>query len=405
MERSRVGDGELERQIAGVCADLVESVRAAVESLPVRPAGPQALASALGVDKVLASRVLKATRSADPMVAAHAMPGPEPLRRLVRAAGARGASEGAVSAASAAIDRFEALIQVKLGDRSTLDTILSAWVPEARREFELRRKQALFRGLSQLKGAQADVLVATVLVAPGAGADRLDVVWLTGVVRLQRIRPGVRVKLTTRRLAESLAARQPVSMGGAPVERAEGLLLTDFCSVPTPTLEVHRVGETVAYVLGEGPFGPGSESTLFFGEVNRGELPRYLPAGSSRRSYFFAEANVCSKVLQFDAIVHRDLYPSGGPQLRIYDTAFEGIADVNDPSRDLDRLDLLERVESIGEGLGLLRSGDVPRYHELVGQTLAGLGWSAGQFRGYRCRVDYPVYGSQVTLAFEPERR
>ncbi len=405
MEWQNQSGSNLEEQIAIVCADLVDSVRATVESLPARPAGPQALATVLGVDKVLASRVLKATRTADPMAAAHAMPGPEPLRRLVRAAEKHGAAEAAVSAASAAIDRFEALIQIKLGDRGTLDTILSAWVPEARREFELRRKQMLFRGMSQLKGAQADVLVATVFVAPSVQPDRLDVVWLTGVVRLQRIRPGVRVKLTTRRLVESMAARQPVSMGGKPVEQGEGLLLTDFCSHPVPILEVHRVDETVAYVLGDGPFGPGSEATLFFGEVNRGELPRYLPRDSTRLSYFFAEVNVSAKVLQFDAVVHRDLYPSAGPQLRIYDTAFEGIANVNDPSRDLDRLDLLERVETIGEGLPLLRSGDVPRYHDLVGQTMAGLGWSAGRFRGYRCRVDYPVYGSQVTLAFEPERR
>ena len=30
------------------------------------------------------------------------------------------------------------------------------------------------------------------------------------------------------------------------------------------------------------------------------------------------------------------------------------------------------------------------------------LGWDDRAFRGYRCAIDYPVYGSQVSLAFDP---
>jgi hypothetical protein len=28
------------------------------------------------------------------------------------------------------------------------------------------------------------------------------------------------------------------------------------------------------------------------------------------------------------------------------------------------------------------------------------LGYDAGAFRSYRCTIDYPVYGSQVSMAF-----
>jgi hypothetical protein len=30
------------------------------------------------------------------------------------------------------------------------------------------------------------------------------------------------------------------------------------------------------------------------------------------------------------------------------------------------------------------------------------LGWDSTLFRGYRCRVDYPVYGTQVNMVFQP---
>src|SRR5690606_34891845 len=294
-----------------------------------------------GVDKVLTSRVLKATRSGDPIGALHAMPGPEPLRRLVKAAAKRGAGADAVIEAGAAIGAYEALIRDRLGDRSLLDAILSAWAPEARREFELRRKQAAFKALSQLKGAEARAIVATVLLSPAADDQRIDVAWINGLIGLQRLRPGAPVTLATRRggVAGADTGRQPTALDGRPIEDPRSLMLAEFCSEPTPQMRAHRAGEVVHYALEDGGFGPGSSADFVFGEVNRGELPRYRAPGSTRRSYFFAESTPCARALQFDALIHEDLYPGSAPELLLYDTAFEGVADVNDPARNIDRLD------------------------------------------------------------------
>jgi hypothetical protein len=395
---------ELEAEITAVGDRLVASIREVIDALPVRTAGPQALARLLGIDKVLASRVLKAARARDPIAATHAMPGPEPLRRLIRAAGKRGADGARVAEAAAAIDQFESLIRERLGDRSLLDAVLSAWVPEARREFELRRKQAAFKAMSQIKGAQADAIVATVVVMPSARPRLLDVAWINGLAGLQRVRPGVQVKISTRRFTPGAGERRPTSLDGTSLEDESHLLIREFCSDPLPRLRIERAGQSVHYILGEPGFGPDSAVDVVFGESNRGELPRVLPADSSRRSFFFAEISVCAKVLQFDVLIHQDLYRSAPPELRIYDTSFEGVANLNDPARDVDQLDVLESVEPLGEGLARLRSIDVPRYAALMGHAFRALGVDPGVLRGFRCRVDYPIYGSQVALAFEPER-
>ena len=393
----------LEAQIVATGDDLLRSIQAVLSPFAAGSPGPQALARQLGVDKVLTSRVLKATRSGDPIGALHAMPGPDPLRRLVRAAGRKGASAESVIEATGAIAAYEALIRDRLGDRSLLDAILSAWAPEARREFELRRKQAAFKALSQLKGVEARTILATAILSPSADSARVDVAWINGLIGLQRLRPGAPVVLTTRKVAPAEGGRRPTALDGGAIEAPQSLMLAPFCSTPMAQMRAQRAGDVVHYTLEDGGFGPGSSADLVLAEVNRAELPRYRAPDSQRRSYFFAESTPCARALQFDLLVHEDLYPEtearGGPELLLYDTALEGVADVNDPSRDVDRLDMLETVEPLGPGLARVRSMDVPRYAELVGRVMESLKLEIGRFRGWRCRIDYPLYGTQVTMA------
>lgn len=398
---SPAGSKALEHRIAAVGTALLQHFQGVVEGVERAGSGPQALANALAIDKVLASRVLKALRSQDPLTAVRLMPGPEPLRRLVRAASKRGASQGDTAAANSAIDAFEELIRTHFGDRSLLDAMLSAWVPEARREFELRRKQAAFKAMSQLKGSQADVLGATVLLAPSADGEHIDVVWLNQLHGLHRVRPGVTVKLSSRRLTKGPTDRQPFTLAGLPLTHETSPLVEPFCSSPLPHLDVRQVGETVFYLLGEEDLGGDSAVDLVFAEVNRDELNRYIPRGTTRKSYFFAEVTTPAQLLQFDLLVHEDLYRGQDPQLRLYDASFEGVANPNDPTRDIDQIDMVESISALGKGTRGFRSTEISRYGELVSHVLDQARFDGSKMRGYRVRIDYPLYGSQVMMLFD----
>lgn len=390
----------LESEISSTTNSLVESLEQVVSKTRSAQSGPVALAKELGLDKVLTSRLLKAMRAADPISAAHAMPGPEPLRRFVRAASRKSVPEAVTGRAHAAIDTFESLIRDRLGDRSQLDAVLSAWAPQARREFELRRKQTAFRALAQLKGIQAQVLAATVVIHPSATPGFADVVWINGMLGVHRVRPGVTAKLTTRRMTPTGSARVPEDLRGRPVVDAKDTLLTEFCASPAPALDVRQNGEVMTYLLAGDGFGASAATSVVFAEVSRADLPLRVARGSNRLSYFFAEVTPPSEVLQFDVLVHRDLYPGQDPSLRVYDTALEGVASPNDPARDADRLDVLETIEPLGLGLRRCRSGDVPRYSDLLSHVTGSLGWDPAEMRAYRCRSTYPLYGSQVMMCF-----
>lgn len=391
----------LEVRIARAGTDLRDTLGAVVEAMPNLPAGPQALAKRIGIDKVLASRLLKAVRSPDPMSTIHRIPGPEPLRRALKAMSKQGVPAALVQSATAAVDRFDDLVRAELGDRSSLDALISAWAPEARREFELRRKQAAFRAMSQLRGVEASTLMATVFLHPSADGEHVDIVWLNGLYALHRIRPRVPVKFATRRMSVEAGARRPTTLDGLPVDDAGSALLEAFCSSPSPTLKVDRIGEVVHYTLADEGFGPRSAVDIVFTEVNRGEVRRFNPPGVTRKGYVFAEISTPAKALQFDAFLHEDVYPRSGASLRIYDTSFEGVADVNNAARDIDQIDTLETIEPLGAGLLSCRSPDAPRYSELLALVAERMGWDARAFRGHRCRIDYPIYGSQVAMVFD----
>jgi hypothetical protein len=390
----------LEQRVIEVGKALSSSLGAVLDALPDGPHGPQALATALGLDKVLTSRVLKAVRSIDPISVVHRAPGPEPLRRLLKAAKRRGVGAQLVEEGDAAVSDFERMIRTEAGDRSSLGAMLSAWLPEARQEFELRRKQSAFKAMSQLKGVSGDVDFSTVMLAPSDDGDHLDVVWVLGQYGVQRLRPGTTVKFVTRRVEQADAERRPCDLGGAPIDGIDDVRLDQFCHAPPAPLISERHGDEVQYTLGDSGFGPRSTVDVVFAEVNRREIRRYVPVQENRKSYVFAEVSTPVKLLVFDILVHRDVYPGSEPELHIYDTHGNGIADPNDSSRDIDRFDIVEDLRRMRTDE--VYAGEVPKHRELMNEVFTKLEWSPEIFRAYRCRVEYPIYGSQLTVVFDP---
>ena len=278
--------------------------------------------------------------------------------------------------------------------------MLASWLPQARSEFELRRKQTMFKAQSQLLGSSAAAYLATVLLHPTASGERIDVVWIIGLYGLQRWRPDARTKLATRRFIADGKDRRPMTLEGDLVEGLEGLRLDSFCAAEPAELEVRRVGEAVHYLLGGEGMGPKAMSDLVLAEVNRDELPSTPARG--RRPYVFAEVSTPTKLLVFDVLVHRDLYPTLTPVLGTYDTAFDGVVDVNDPTRAVDRLDIVDTLVDLGRGVEGLPLGEVPRHGELYAHVLGNLGWDATAMRAWRARIDFPLYGTQVVVSFDP---
>lgn len=406
------GRDPLEVRIARTGSDLIAGLAGVLRAVGGDQAGPVALARDLRLDKVLTSRLLRALAAGDPYAALHRMPGPDPLRRVLRACASRGADRRALDLAERAVGDFDQLINAELGDRQALDTIVVAWVPEVRREFELRRKQAAFRAMSDLRGIRAETFYSAVLLAPSADAsrphpgDRIDVVWLSGLYRLSRVRPDAVLKLTTRRLAHPTSDRKALTLAGRPIAQdPAGARLDEFCSDPPPPIHVRATDEVAHYLLGATGYGPASAVDLVTAEWNPADLPRRVEhrPDRPRRAHFFAEVSTPVATLVFDLFADERLWSGQDPQLTIYDTSFEGVANINEAARDIDRLDMLETVTPLGLGIDRAGSAEVPRARELLARACSAAGMEGARLRGFRVRIEYPIYGSQATMSFQAE--
>lgn len=410
-------DGDpIAARIAGLGQDLLAGFGAVLDDLPDADRGPQALATALGLDKVLCSRLLKAIRKTrDPLAVAHRIPGPEPLRRFLRAARKAGAGSAAVDAAGGAAEAFQAFVRDEMGDRSSLEVVVSTWLPEARREFETRRKQAAYRAMSQLRGVSTRVRLSTVLLAPSADPDRLDLVWIMGYLGLRRLRPGATISLSTSRqlaAAEGEASpRHPEPLPPAPGASVEDRSYPDayrldaFCEAPAADLVAEQHGERTHYVPTGDGIGAASEVDFLLAEVNRAELPASLPVGSGRVAHFWCDVSTPTRHLCFDVFRHRDVYPGDRPELRLYDRTGGATGDVNDPANEAYRMHMAETLTDLGSDPAAFGTDAVGTYRDLLRDVFARLGWDPTAFTGSRVAIEHPLLGTQVAQVYHPPQR
>ena len=397
----------LESRVSDLGKRLSERISRVVDSVETRPQGPIKLAREMGVDKMLASRLLRASANRDPIAVLHLLPGPDPLRTFATAAGKKGVPETLIADFVESVNEFEEMIRVEAGDRSGFDAILASWLPDARRGFETRRKQSIYRAMSQLKGIAADLYIASAFIAPSAEDDFLDVVWTFGYMGLQRLRPNVTFKLATRRVSAPHGStttpkpRHPRSLDGSEVDGIEGLIIPDYSTAPLPPFNMQQAGNVMHYTLGDKRFGPKATLDLVFIENNQQELPRTIPAEPRRKRFVYTDISTPVQLLVFDLILHRDIQGPSDVGLLLYNTGAQGVADVNDCSRDIDRLEMAETVQSLGSGLDSCRVTEAPWYTEHLSNVCRHLRWDADAFRPYRTRIDYPLFGSQVALTYD----
>ncbi|MFT3683869.1 MAG: hypothetical protein QM783_02895 [Phycisphaerales bacterium] len=373
---------------------------------PVRTSSD--LIKAAGVNKDIASRFMSALAKRDPMAVAYYMPGVESLRRISRGAKARAGAPAApvIKTFDQAISAFERFLQDELGGRHALDAVASAWLPEARERFEATSRQMHFRATANLRGIECRVITNASLICPGADADRYDAVQISGLVGLQRLRPTVPLKLATFEHRDDTAGRPTMTIDGRPIP-ADGSMeeyLPQFSTRDASCVRVLSAGSCSFYQFVDQSLGVGRSNDLIFGQYVQGLFRRWARQPGDIAANM-ESVEIPAQRLVLDVLVHRDAWPGIEPELMIYNTCTRGTALPYDASRDSDRVDLLDSIRPLGDGVDCCRVTEAPRYLDLLRWSCAQRGWDPGAFRVYRCDTRHPVVGMQYTAAFRLRER
>ena len=384
-----------------------EGLRTSIETLLVELGkrgmrDQRAIQGALKLSQSAISRIISSVRSGDSLATLSSIPGPEALRQMVKGASSSGVDRDCVQKVEDAVADLEKFLDSEIGDRGTLEAVLSDWVHESRATFELRHKAAGFKAMSALRGVRADMVLSGAIIHPSASSpDVYDTIAIDALLGCRRIRPSGVLRLFGSHPSPEGARFTVTNLGGAPIAAMPDMLLPEFSTVPVDSIRTTHHGQFFETTVSELPLGKGLEpgEDLICAQMYRG-LHRARRGDGPPSSGIGGWAEPPAEYFLVDALLHEDVWPDAKPELRVYDTAVRGMTHPDDQARQGDRLDLLESVQSLGTGPEAFRIPEFARYPELVRSLCATLGWDAGKLRGYRCKVRYPIYGSQINLAF-----
>ena len=234
--------GRLRAALAAAIADMPGSIRRAAD-----------LQKAVKIDMKLSWRIFKLAHASDPMSAGQYVPGAANIKTFVRAAARVGVKEELLTAIESAAVDFERFVLAHAGDRSTFDSMISAFASdEDADQTNLQQRRAAFRANRHVWGLQATTQVKCVFTDVGDDPAKVNVAVIDGFVALRQLRRDAPLIVTCARVADDCGAPLPVMR--EPIDpRAvseHGLsLFTDFCSAPVPQLR--EVRAAAGFVYGE----------------------------------------------------------------------------------------------------------------------------------------------------------
>jgi len=319
---------------------------------------------------------------------------------MLRGAERAGVGRECLDRVDAAIRRIEELIETDVGDRDALDALLSDWVHESRAGFQLRQKAAAFKAMSALRGVQANMLASCWIVHPSSKPGVYDTVEVESILGCRRIRPNAALHTMTQHLSPEPHRFAVEGLAGRPVESMTDVLLAEFSSPNLGAMQTLRHGTQTQTIVRDLPLGKSRGTDRVTALVFRNLYRSHRLETDAPTTGVAATVEPPAQDLLLDVLLHDDVWPDLHPELRVFDTAVRGLAHPDDPIRQADRLEVMESVVSLGHGVAAFRVAEIPRYTEMIQHVCNQLGWDAQRLRGYRCKIHYPVYGSQVCLAF-----
>ncbi len=406
MEPAAATDA-VSRRSREVAQRLRESLTPIVQEVAGVGLRPAVLSRGLAIDRTLAARVLRAVRAADHVTFLHEIPAPGGLRIFLDAARTR-VGDAPCDSAESAVLLFERLIDEFPGGRSALDAALSTMDDRVHQRNVRAAAQAIHKSMSSLLGYQADVMLTTIIMQPSSDGCSADQIYLLGKYGVRRLRASSPITVFGRRgvfsKEEAAAAHESVQTldGQVAPENGNAYLLPEYCSKPLPPLSLFRTEAAYLYTLAESVPPVNTPVSLVAGLMVRNGAKRYRDENTLHAWESQIPRMPC-RVLVNDVFVHDDLfYPGATPTVTAtLHSIAPGPRRPDAPAFRLDNVDVRPTLVPLGRGIDGSAAREVARYPELLRTTFEKAGWDPSKFRGFRCRVQYPVPLVSVTLWFD----
>jgi len=384
----------LKPRIEAVGRDLRRALAPVLEAVAGAKPRPTRITLAIGLDKSLASRFVRALQSSSDLELMHLVPSPAGLRILSDLA-TRYADPASIGNLVAATERFEQLLDSVPGGRAAIDAQISESSPVALEKRAHIAKQASFKAMSFLLGHFCDVLTTSLFLVPSEDGKRVDGIEIHRRTGLRRMRPSTPLALmSVWSEAEDAASEHGIRFETLAGDRGntnpEGFILPEFSTQPIPDLEVHHDGDMTTLVLAGEPnvHAPAQFTSAF--RIRNG-----WPLAPEAREYMlrgYVLHMPCRRVVR-DVYIEESLYADATPRVSYL---LPGPRAAMRPPRDDGRrhfteVDLTTTIEQLPPGPPSHTIPGVMNHGAAVRHVLERTGLATARFRGWRSAMTYPV--------------
>lgn len=175
-----------------------------------------------------------------------------------------------------------------------------------------------------------------------------------------------------------------------------------MCSANLPKLETIEVGGLWLYMLPEGSPLVNTPVTVASAHVVRNDASRYATDDRNARYWESFAPRMPTRVLVADVFVREDTFAAQRPEVT---TTLMGpplsIFHPDTKAFRVEQVPLHTPMEDLGLGLERVPCDDITGYKPTLERVFGGLQWEPERFRGYRCRVMYPVPLVRLTYWFQ----
>src|SRR5262252_7545538 len=389
-----LGRGELRLRIEATGRELRRAITSVLEAVAGPRPRPTRVARTIGLDKSLASRLVRSVRATSDMDLMHFVPSPGGLHIFADLA-RKHADPASIEHLRAAADRFAELLDVVPGGRASIDAQIAESSRVALEKREHIAKQASFKSMSFLLGHFCDVLTTSLFLVPSANGRRVDGIEVHRRLGLRRMRPSTPLALlsfwgeASDAMKENAIAFETVD-GETGAANPTGFLLPEYSTQPLPELDVIRDGEMTTLVLGGNSSGQAPTQLTSVFRIRNG-WPLAAETGmQSLRGYVLHTP--CREVVR-DIYIAESLYRDAAPQVSFVLPGPR--AAMRPPRADGERhfteVDLTSSIQQLPLGPQPYDIPGVVNHSAVVRHVLERTGHGMTRFRGWRFAMTYPI--------------
>lgn len=375
-----------------ILSDLRGGLLAVIRALPggVRKAAD--IHKATRVPPAIGWGVYRAATAENVFEVGRFVPKRDALKKFLRSAASLGVADAKIDAVEKTLDAFEDMIERHVGDREMLDSVLAGFTSNRDPAMDLRQKRAAYKANCYLAGMTSRATISCIILYPGRSPERVDAVTLSGQLKLVQLHPEtsacpIWVRSTARKedqifpLIESTNDQHRIG------------LIPAYCSEPMPEVIVQpRDDGAHQAMLNTHGIGNLGAVDYFTGYV----IPSFCPVAETELEISTGLSFPPTETLVRDVIVHESLWQDAEATIGVYRSMPNAVDTTN--LTDSRRTVVQEHLETLDIGIENMYCAEMPRYTEMLADAISRVGQDPSAFRGYRCRVEYPILYSIVRI-------